>query len=171
MSQIRLWICQSPRNFSPSFGLDKSPWKPPHLSIASTGFSLLTAQLCKDHSAHKYWTMLREKFYSVFTFPAKNDKINQAFQVLKTRLPLSCYILVHNTFRSQCILGLRDALSLMAKTVCLLWSDISLKYPKFVNLWYIGMPWKSYFRRKLNESWKCVSIFYVKQDQNTFICW
>ena len=28
-------------------------------------------------------------------------KINQELQMLETRFPLSCYILIHNTFRSQ----------------------------------------------------------------------
>ena len=45
-------------NLSPSFGLPKSSQKQPQLSIVSTGFCLSTAQLCKDHSARKYCTML-----------------------------------------------------------------------------------------------------------------
>ena len=85
--------------FPPSFGLAKSFRKPPHLSIVSTGFALLTTQFCKDHFIRKYLTILGaiegKKFYSGFHFPAKNDKIIKALLMLETRFPLSCYILVH----------------------------------------------------------------------------
>ena len=45
-------------NFSSSFRLAKISRKQPQISIVSTGFCLSTTQLCKDHSARKYSTML-----------------------------------------------------------------------------------------------------------------
>ena len=43
------------------------------------------------------WSNPNENFYSGFIFAVRNDKINPAL----LRLLLSCYILVHNTFRPR----------------------------------------------------------------------
>ena len=42
-----------------------------------------------------------KKFEILVHLTFKNNEINQALLTLETRFPLSCYVLIHNKFRSQ----------------------------------------------------------------------